>query len=170
MGGVLETDYSPHHEPFEYYASTANPMHRRLARWPWSATVTRPTTSTTSPTSGLPRTAATCRRSPYLKAPRYQDGHGSNSDPLDEQTWLVNTINQLESLPTWRSTAVVVTWDDSDGWYDNILGPIETQSQTSVDALTDPNLCGSEPRRSRRPPLASPNRVSAVSARDFRSW
>ena len=27
VGGVTETDYSPHHEPFEYYASTANPMH-----------------------------------------------------------------------------------------------------------------------------------------------
>ena len=29
----------------------------------------------------------------YLKAPAYQDGHAGNSDPLDEQTFLVNTIN-----------------------------------------------------------------------------
>ena len=144
VGGVLETDYSPHHEPFEYYASTANPMHTPpssvamvghsdqanhqydIADF-WAA----------ADSGNMPAVS-------YLKAPRYQDGHGNNSDPLDEQTWLVNTINQLESLPTWRSTAVVITWDDSDGWYDNILGPIETQSQTSVDALTDPNLCGSD--------------------------
>ena len=27
IGGVSVTDYSPHHNPFEYYASTANPNH-----------------------------------------------------------------------------------------------------------------------------------------------
>src|SRR5207245_6480149 len=27
LGGTLQTDYSPHHEPFMYYASTANPHH-----------------------------------------------------------------------------------------------------------------------------------------------
>jgi hypothetical protein len=43
----------------------------------------------------------------YLKAPGYQDGHAGYSDPLDEQTWLADTIDQLESLPTWKSTAVI---------------------------------------------------------------
>ena len=27
VGGASVYDYVPHHEPFEYYASTANPMH-----------------------------------------------------------------------------------------------------------------------------------------------
>ena len=27
VGGNTVTDYNPHHEPFQYYASTANPMH-----------------------------------------------------------------------------------------------------------------------------------------------
>ena len=27
LDGTLETDYSAHHEPFEYYASTSNPHH-----------------------------------------------------------------------------------------------------------------------------------------------
>jgi phospholipase C len=27
VAGTVETDYSPHHNPFEYYASTANPHH-----------------------------------------------------------------------------------------------------------------------------------------------
>ena len=46
--GNPKTDYIPHHEPFQYYASTANPQHLP----PSSVAMigkqgTRPTTSTT---------------------------------------------------------------------------------------------------------------------------
>ncbi|MGH2717307.1 MAG: alkaline phosphatase family protein [Actinomycetota bacterium] len=78
----------------------------------------------------------------YLKAPAYQDGHAGYSDPLDEQAWLVNTINRLEAAPSWSSTAVLITWDDSDGWYDHALAPITASSETSLDALTGTNACG----------------------------
>jgi phospholipase C len=82
----------------------------------------------------------------FLKAAAYQDGHAGYSDPLDEQTWLVDTINHLESLPTWKSTAVVITWDDSDGWYDHQLGPILSASQVpNLDTLTGPGTCGTSP-------------------------
>jgi phospholipase C len=50
--GQTVTDYSAHHEPFQYYESTSNPHRRR------SGTTARPTTSTTSPTS-IPRSRAT---------------------------------------------------------------------------------------------------------------
>ncbi len=55
----------------------------------------------------------------YVKAPAYQDGHPGYSDPLDEQTFLVNTINSIEQSKYWPSTAIVITYDDSDGWYDH---------------------------------------------------
>ena len=45
----------------------------------------------------------------YLKAAEYQDGHPGYSDPLDEQTFLVNTINQIEQSKYWASTAIVIT-------------------------------------------------------------
>ena len=32
IGGASSKDYSPHHEPFQYYASTANPQHSRRHR------------------------------------------------------------------------------------------------------------------------------------------
>jgi len=144
VGGSVVTDYSPHHEPFEYYASTANPMHLP----PTSVAAIGHTDqanhqydiadfSAAADAGHLPAVS-------YLKAPKYQDGHAGYSDPLDEQTWLVNTINHLESLPTWSSTAVIVTYDDSDGWYDHVLGPLLTQSQTSLDGLTGTGLCGSQ--------------------------
>ncbi len=135
---AVPTDYSPHHEPFQYYASTANPTHlpptsvamighqdqanhQYDLRDFWAA----------ADANNLPAVS-------YLKAAEYQDGHAGYSDPLDEQTWLVDTINQLEQLPSWKSTAVVILYDDSDGWYDHQIGPIINQSQTSLDALTEP--------------------------------
>ena len=51
-------------------------------------------------------------------------------------------INFLQQQRDWRNTAVVINWDDSDGWYDHQLGQIVNQSQTSQDALNGPGLCG----------------------------
>ena len=41
----------------------------------------------------------------YLKAAGYQDGHPGpqNSNPLDEQDFLVSTLNHLQRLPEWSS-------------------------------------------------------------------
>ena len=72
----------------------------------------------------------------FLKANRAQDGHPGNSSPLDEQLWLTDTLNNLQSLPEWNETAVFIAWDDSDGWYDHVMGPIINQSTTTADALT----------------------------------
>ena len=143
IGGAAQTDYNPHHQPFEYYASTANPQHtppQSVAevghdgpanhqydlRDFWAA----------ADGGNLPAVS-------YLKAPDAQDGHAGYSDPLDEQKFLVDTVNRLEKLPSWSSTAVVISYDDSDGWYDHQMSPITTQSQTSLDALTGTGLCGS---------------------------
>ncbi|MBV9414526.1 MAG: hypothetical protein JO363_06065 [Solirubrobacterales bacterium] len=140
--GNSVSDYSAHHEPFEYYLSTANPKHLPPASIAaighqdqanhqydiadfWAA----------ADNGNLPAVS-------YLKAPRYQDGHAGYSNPLDEQTFLVNTINHLEQLPSWRSTAVIIAYDDSDGWYDHQMGPIVTQSQTTLDTLSNPGQCG----------------------------
>ena len=78
----------------------------------------------------------------YLKAPAYQDGHPGYSDPLDEQTFLVNTINQIEKSKYWPSTAIVITYDDSDGWYDH-------QAPTIIDGSNDPPA--TNPRSRHRP-------------------
>jgi phospholipase C len=143
VGGASQLDYNPHHEPFQYYASTANPKHL-------------PPTSISdighqdqanhqydlkdffaaADNGDLPAVS-------YLKAADYQDGHAGYSDPLDEQTFLTSTINHLQKLKSWSSTAVVILYDDSDGWYDHQMGPITTQSQTPLDALTGTGTCGS---------------------------
>ena len=78
----------------------------------------------------------------FLKAQAYQDGHAGYSDPLDEQVFIVNVINFLQTSPDWDDTAVVILYDDSDGWYDHQMGPIVNQSTSPADALTGPGTCG----------------------------
>ena len=36
---------------------------------------------------------------------------------------MVNLINFLQGQPDWESTAVIITYDDSDGWYDHAFVP-----------------------------------------------
>ena len=71
----------------------------------------------------------------FLKAPTYEDGHPIDSTPTDEQKFLVNTINRLQSLPEWNSTAVIITYDDSGGWYDHAMPPIVSQSNDPQQAI-----------------------------------
>jgi phospholipase C len=145
IAGATVNDYNVHHEPFQYYASTANPKHLP----PTSiATIGHQDQANhqydlkdfwaAADAGDLPSVS-------YLKAPAYEDGHAGYSDPLDEQTFLTQTINHLEKLPSWSSTAVVIAYDDSDGWYDHQMGPIINQSQTSLDTLSGPGQCGTNP-------------------------
>ena len=55
----------------------------------------------------------------FIKAPAFQDGHAGYSDPLDEQAFVTKVVNFLQQQPDWKNTAVIVAYDDSDGWYDH---------------------------------------------------
>ena len=55
----------------------------------------------------------------------------------------MNVINALMQSKEWKETAVVIAWDDSDGWYDHQMGAIVTQSNVSDDQLLGPGNCGS---------------------------
>ena len=78
----------------------------------------------------------------FLKASAFEDGHAGYSDPLDEQHFLVRVINALQKSPQWSTTAVVILYDDSDGWYDHQMPPIVNASfNPSVDTLNGPGIC-----------------------------
>jgi phospholipase C len=141
--GVTETDYIEHHEPFQYYVSTANPTHVR----PTSVAMIGHQGDAANHQYDIQDfydavNAGNFPAVSYLKAPGYQDAHAGYSDPLDEQTWVVNVINFLQKQRDWDSTAVVIAYDDSDGWYDHQIGAIVNQSSTEADVLTGPNACG----------------------------
>lgn len=54
-----------------------------------------------------------------IKLPADQDGHAGYSNPLDEQTGVVDLVNFIEQQPAGPDTATIITYDDSHGWYDH---------------------------------------------------
>src|SRR5208282_5299113 len=54
-----------------------------------------------------------------------------------------NIINSIMQTDEWKSTVIIINYDDSDGWYDHQLGPIVNQSNSPVDDnLEGPGSCG----------------------------
>ena len=79
----------------------------------------------------------------FIKLPGYQDGHAGYSNPLDEQAGTVAVLNFLQQQPAWKDTAVVVAWDDSDGWYDHAYTKTTRASfDSEADQLNGPGKCG----------------------------
>jgi phospholipase C len=120
IAGSALREYTPHWEPFQYNATTANPAHLPPSS---EAAIGRTDQANhqydvsdffeTLKDGNMPSVS-------YLKATTAQSGHPGESDPLDEQQWIVNTVNQIEQSKFWPSTAIVITYDDSDGWYDHV--------------------------------------------------
>lgn len=140
--GIVTRDYTPNHEPFQKYASTANPHHlppTSISMIGYSDQANHQYDLTdfwdAASAGNLPAVS-------FLEAASYQNGHAQASSPLDEQAFLVDAINRLQMLPEWESTAVIVTYDDSGGWYDHVMPPIVSQSNTRLDALTGRGACG----------------------------
>jgi phospholipase C len=143
IAGATDSDYSPHHNPFQYYASTANPDHKApgslneigytdQANHQYDLSLFSDALNGTDGAK-LPSVS-------YLKAAEYQDGHPGYSDPLDEQQFIVNEVNAIEKSKYWASTAIVITYDDSDGWYDHQAPTIINGSN---DATQDTSICTS---------------------------
>ena len=139
---VSSKDYVPHHNPFSYYKSTANPHHLP----PSSPSAIGETDQanhnydlsqfTTALTDGVLPSVS------FLKPAAYQNGHAAYSDPLDEQHFLVSEINAIENSKYWGSTAIVIAYDDSDGWYDQKSSPVLNGSN---DQHVANSLVGDQP-------------------------
>jgi phospholipase C len=144
IGGYEVQDFVPHHDPFQFYASTANPQHLPPTS---EAAIGRTDQANhqydisdfyeTLTDGNLPAVS-------FLKPPAYENAHPGNSDPLDEQTFVVNTVNQIMESKYWPSTAIIITYDDSDGWYDHVAPPIVNGSN---DPTLDEAICDTTPTR-----------------------
>ena len=141
--GQKQADYIPHHEPFQYYPSTANPHHLAPSSLGAIGTTDQANHQYDLDQDFWP--AAEADHLPavsFIKAPAFQEGHNRYSDSLVEQRFLVETINRLQQLRAWKDMAILIVWDDSDGLYDHVLPPLVSASNTIQDALTAPGACG----------------------------
>lgn len=134
VAGVSSTDYNPHHQPFQYYASTANPHHlapandaeighNGRANHQYDLTDFNKVVNS----DNMPAVS-------FLKASNYQDGHAAYSDPVDEQNFIAKTVNQIQQSKNWEDTAIVLAYDDSDGWYDHVAAQVKNASNSPDDA------------------------------------
>jgi phospholipase C len=142
VAGGGSGDYSAHHAPFQYFASTANPHHL-------------PPTSTAMIGQGDQANhqydltdfdaavhAGNLPQVSFLKAASFEDGHPGNSGPLDEQRWIARVLNEVQQSSDWASTAVVIAYDDSDGWYDHAFRATTSPSAAASDKLNGDGVCG----------------------------
>jgi phospholipase C len=140
---VCNPVYNNHYDPFQYFASTSNPHHMPPSsidmightdqanhqydlRDFWSAAIygTLPAVS-------------------FIKFQSANTGHPTDSTVLHEQRYLVETINALQRLAEWDNMAIMITYDDSDGWYDHVMPPIVNQSSDpGNDTLMGAGMCG----------------------------
>jgi phospholipase C len=148
--GETINDYTQHHIWFQYFQSTSNPTHLRPTSTKAIGYTTVPGTKTVDPANHAYDiddffTAVGSGNFPavsFIKMEAYQDEHPGNSNSLDAQTGFVNLINFLMEQPDWESTAVILNYDDSDGWYDHAFGGATRTSISSQDTLTAPGRCG----------------------------
>ncbi|WP_370967776.1 phospholipase C [Amycolatopsis sp. cg9] len=142
VGGNAVVDYSPHHEPFQYYPSTANPKHLPPSSVQAIGQTDRANHQYDVSDFDDALKAGSMPAVSFLKAPEYQDGHAGYSDPLDEQQFVVSEITKIQQSPDWKSTAIVLAYDDSDGWYDHVASKVINGSQ---DASQDQAVCTGKP-------------------------
>ncbi|HEY4047013.1 MAG TPA: alkaline phosphatase family protein [Acidobacteriaceae bacterium] len=157
LGGVPKATctaiYNSHYAPFDYYQDTSNPHHippSSLAAIGTDTCIDQMCANHNYDLSyffqalsngNLPAVT-------YLKFSETDTGHAADSTPLLEQTSIVNAINAIEQSPFWRDTAIMITYDDSGGWYDHAAGPIVNFSQDpdndaiSGNPATSTGACG----------------------------
>ena len=103
-----KADYIPHHEPFQYYKSTANPSHLRPSSVQMISRADAANHQYDTSDFFAAVSAGNFPAVSYLKAPGFEDGHAGYSDPLDEQQFVVHVVNFLMKQPGWANTAVVI--------------------------------------------------------------
>ena len=144
-------DYIPHHAWFQYYKSTANPTHARPSSIEAIGHTMKKDGKTADPANHnydlndfyAAVKAGNFPAVSYIKLPAYEDAHAGYSDPLDEQEGTVKLINFLQHRPQWKDTAVIITYDDSDGWYDHAYAkPTSASYDPAADQLNGPGQCG----------------------------
>ncbi|MDL9978110.1 phospholipase C [Microbacterium sp. ASV49] len=135
LAGASVVDYSPHHNPFAYYASTSNPHHVAPSSVAMIGKTDQANHNYDLTDFDAALAAGRLPAVSFLKASEYQDGHAGYSDPIDEQHFIVNEINALQKSKDWASTAVVISYDDSDGWYDHVAPAISNASHSAAHDL-----------------------------------
>ena len=102
------TDYVPQENVFQYFTSTqysANLQDFDIA------------TFKTSLTDGsLPAVS-------FITAAPFESMHPGSGDMASGIEFIDTVVKDVQNSPSWASTAIVLLWDESGGWYDHVPPP-----------------------------------------------
>ena len=112
-------DYVPQENPFQYFTSTENSSHLQDFTMSGFQSVLDSGT--------LPAVV-------WITPDGAHDMHPGGGNVLDGIEWLNQLVSAVKSSGEWQSTAIVVLWDESGGWYDHAPPP----QLTGADPATLP--------------------------------
>ncbi len=107
----VEADYDAHHNPFQYFSDTADLDHSGTENQHDLAEFFAALEGNT-----LPQVA-------YVKAERPRNEHPGYSSIAGGRDFVVRTLNAIMDSDAWDRTVVILTFDESGGWYDHVPPP-----------------------------------------------
>ena len=139
--------YSAHHDPFQYFTSTADLNHN----WAYD-----PNFAYADPSqhqrdlsllddaldgTAVGGTIPTLPSISWVKAPTEADGHPKTSGPAEDDRFIGDLVNRVKASPYWGHTAIIVAFDETGGWWDHVAPPELTGNFAPWDSGS-PNLTG----------------------------
>ncbi len=142
VAGGGPSDYSAHHQPFQYYASTRNVHHLPPTSVDKIGQTDQANHQYDLDDFDKALAAGNLPQVSFLKAAAFEDGHPGYSGPVDEMRWVARAVNAIQNSPYWANTAIFITYDDADGWYDHVFKAPTNPSRSSSDVLNGAGQCG----------------------------
>jgi len=65
------------------------------------------------------------------------DDHPAYSDAQISEALVGQEVNAIASSPYWANSAIIITWDDSEGDYDHVQPPVENNGPSATGFIAD---------------------------------
>jgi phospholipase C len=117
--------YSAHHDPFQYFTSTADLNHTFAfdprMDYPQANRHQRDLSLLYAALAGSPSVSLPAIS--WVKAPQLEDGHPGYSGPALEDAFVGDLVARLQASPFWKDTALIIAFDETGGWWDHVAPP-----------------------------------------------
>jgi len=141
-------EYSAHHDPFQYFTSTADLTHS----WAWNPRMNFPEANRhqrdlqvlyaaldRSPIGG---TIPQLPRISWVKASKPDDGHPGYSGPAADDAFIGDLVSRVQASRYWKHTAIIIASDETGGWWDHVSPPVPADPHFAPLAQGQPNVSG----------------------------
>jgi phospholipase C len=141
--------YSAHHNPFQYFSTTADPTHANAfdpnLNSPQANNHQRDLSVLYAALAGAPVAGQSVVPNlpsiSWVKAPAVDDGHPSYSGPALEDAFVGDLVARLQSSKYWKDTALFIAFDETGGWWDHVSPP-DLGGNFATWVNGSPNLTG----------------------------